>query len=71
MTPHYLRLTLRKTGTPTEEDTVYNMAIKFSKEISLTDSMMGTLYNMRVYDKALTAAQVKAHYTTYRGNYEL
>ena len=32
---------------------------------------MGTLYNMRVYDKALTAAQVKAHYTTYRGNYEL
>ena len=54
-----------------EEDTVYNMAITFSKEVSLTDSMMGTFYNMRVYDKALTAAQVKANYTTYRDNYEL
>ena len=54
-----------------EEDTVYNMAITFSKEISLTDSMMGTFYNMRVYDKALTAAQVKANYTTYHGNHEL
>ena len=54
-----------------EEDTVYNMAITFSKEISLTDSMMDTMYNMRVYDKALTAAQVKANYTTYHGNHEL
>ena len=54
-----------------EEDTVYNMAITFSKGISLTDGLMGTFYNMRVYDKALTAAQVKANYTTYRGNYEL
>ena len=39
--------------------------------LTATNGMMGTMYNMRVYDKALTAAQVKANYKTYRGNYEL
>jgi hypothetical protein len=37
--------------------------------LSPANGLMGTFYNMRVYDKALTAAQVKANYTTYRGNY--
>jgi hypothetical protein len=37
--------------------------------ISAANGMMGTMYNMRVYTEALTAAQVRANFNQYRGNY--
>jgi hypothetical protein len=37
--------------------------------ISASNGMMGTMYNMRVYTEALTAAQVRANFNQYRGNY--
>ena len=37
--------------------------------LTATNGMMGTMYNMRVYNTALTDAQVRANYNQYRGTY--
>jgi len=44
-------------------------ALRLSNGSAPTGNLGCTLYNMRVYDKALTVAQVRANYNQYRGNY--